>query len=140
MSTYLFYAKLYALTVPVFFAIDMVWLGVVARTFYRSRLASLLRTDVNWPAAFAFYFIYIAGILLFAVVPNLNHGSLGRCVLWGALFGFFTYATYDLTNLATVKDWPLSVTIVDILWGVVLCSAVSASSYGIGRWLGYAPV
>ena len=136
MEKWTLYVKLYALTVPVFFAIDMVWLGLVARTFYKTRLASLLRTEVNWPAAFTFYFIYIAGILLFAVVPNLERGTLGRCMLWGGLFGFFTYATYDLTNLATLKDWPLSVAIVDIVWGTVLCTAVSASSYGIGRWLG----
>lgn len=136
MSTWMGYVKLYALTVPVFFAVDMVWLGLVAKTFYRTRLGNLLRPDVNWPAALAFYLVYIAGILLFAVVPNLDRGALGRCMLWGAMFGFFTYATYDLTNLATLKQWPVSVAIVDILWGVVLCTAVSASSYTIGRWLG----
>jgi len=135
MGPWLFYLKLYLLTVPVFFAIDMVWLGLVAKTFYRNRLESLLRAEVNWRAALAFYFIYIAGILLFAVVPNLDRRSLARCILWGGLFGFFTYATYDLTNLATLKEWPLSVVIVDIVWGVVLCSTVSASSYCIGRWL-----
>jgi len=138
MTSWVMYAKLYALTVPVFFAIDMVWLGLVARSFYRSRLGALLRVDVNWTAAFAFYFIYIAGILLFAVVPNLHRGSLGRCALWGGLFGFFTYATYDLTNLATLKGWPMSVVIVDILWGAVLCTVVSASSYGLGRWIVFA--
>ena len=137
MTPWLSYVKLYLLTVPVFFAIDMIWLGIVAKSFYRDRLAPLLRADVNWPAALCFYFMYIAGILLFAVVPNLSRGSLGRCVLWGGLFGFFTYATYDLTNLATLRDWPLSVALVDILWGVVLCVGVSASSYGIGRWLGW---
>ena len=136
MNRWLFYVKLYALTVPVFFVIDMLWLGVVAKGFYRSRLSELLRPRPNWTAAFIFYFMYIVGILLFAVVPNLAVGSLRRCALWGGLFGLFTYATYDLTNLATLKGWPLSVTVVDILWGTVLCSAVASCSYGIGRWLG----
>lgn len=125
----LFWIKLYLATVPVFFAIDMLWLGVLARSFYQTNLRHLLSPEVNWPAAFVFYFIYIAGILLFAVRPGLEAQSLGRACLWGALFGFFTYATYDLTNLATLRDWPLNVVLVDIAWGTVLCTLVAGGSY-----------
>ena len=130
-----FYLKLYLLTVPVFFAIDMVWLGVVAKDLYQKNLAHLLSPDVNWPAALLFYFVYIAGIILFAVRPALDEGSLAKAVMWGALFGFFTYATYDLTNLATLRDWPIKVVVIDIAWGTVLCALVASGSYLIGRWL-----
>lgn len=131
----LFHLKLYLLTVPVFFVIDLIWLGVVARGFYRDNLAHLLNATVNWPAAIVFYLIFIAGILYFAVLPALAEGSLWRAVINGALFGFFTYMTYDLTNLATLPDWPIKVVIVDILWGTVLCASVAASAFMIGRWL-----
>jgi uncharacterized membrane protein len=130
-----YYIKLYLLTVPIFFAIDMIWLGFVARGFYQNQLGSFLSDTVNWTAALAFYFLYIAGILIFAVVPALDKGSIARAVVLGALFGFFTYATYDLTNLATLKDWPVKVVMVDIAWGMVLCATVSLCAYVIGRWL-----
>jgi len=130
-----YYLKLYLLTVPVFFAIDLLWLGVVAKNFYQNNLAHLLSPAVNWPAAFLFYFMYIAGIILFAVKPGLDAQSFARAALWGALFGFFTYATYDLTNLATLRDWPLKVVVIDILWGSLLCTLVASGSYLIGRWL-----
>ncbi len=131
----MFYFKLYALTVPIFFAIDMAWLGYVAKGFYQQNLARFLAPDVNWSAALLFYLLYIAGILIFAVVPALEKDALGRAALLGGLFGFFTYATYDLTNLATLEDWPLKVVVVDIAWGVVLCAAVATCSFLIGRWL-----
>jgi uncharacterized membrane protein len=130
-----YYFKLYLLTIPVFFAIDLLWLGVVAKNFYQNNLAHLLSPAVNWPAAFLFYFMYIAGIILFAVKPGLDAESLGKAIIWGALFGFFTYATYDLTNLATLRDWPLKVVFVDIAWGTLLCTLVASGSYLLGRWL-----
>ncbi len=126
------YISLYALTVPVFFLIDMVWLGFVAKDFYQSKLGYLLG-PVNWSAALTFYFIYIVGILIFAVVPALTGGSFTKALIMGALFGFFAYATYDLTNYATVKDWPLSVVFVDIMWGIVLTGSVASASYLIGK-------
>ncbi len=131
-----FYLKLYALTVPIFFAIDMVWLGYVAKGFYQRNLASFLSPSVNWSAALLFYLLYIAGILIFAIVPALEKNSLGRAALLGGLFGFFTYATYDLTNLATLEDWPLKVVVADIAWGVLLCAVVASCSFLIGRWIG----
>ena len=130
-----YYIKLYGLTVPVFFVIDLIWLGVVARSFYQKNLKYILSPDVNWTAAIIFYLIYIAGILIFAVLPAVAKDSLRHAAVWGALFGFFTYATYDLTNLALLKDWPIIIVIVDILWGVVLCSAVATLSFFVAKWL-----
>jgi len=130
-----FYIKLYLLTVPIFFGIDLLWLGLIAKNFYRSNLDHLLSPQTNWPAAITFYLLYIAGILIFAVLPGLEKNSLNKAAYLGALFGFFTYMTYELTNLALIKDWPSKVVVIDIIWGIVLCSSVSALSYIIARWL-----
>jgi uncharacterized membrane protein len=130
-----FYLKLYALTVPVFFIIDLIWLGVAAKGFYQKNLKYILSPNVNWTAAIIFYLMYIAGILIFAVLPGVAKDSVRHAALWGALFGFFTYATYDLTNLALLKDWPLNIVVVDILWGVVLCTVVATLSFYIAKWL-----
>lgn len=120
------------MTIPAFFIIDMIWLGTVATKFYQSQIGFLLG-PVNWAAAIIFYLIYIAGIIIFAVHPALEVGSLNKAILLGAMFGFFTYATYDLTNLATLKDWPVTVVVVDILWGTVLSASVATASYLIGK-------
>lgn len=130
-----FFLKLYALTVPVFLGIDLVWLGVISKGFYAKHLGYLMAPQVNWVAALLFYFLNIAGILLFAVSPALKEGSLSKAILLGGLYGLFTYATYDLTNLATIKHWPLIVTIVDLIWGIVLSAIVAGASYMIGSWL-----
>jgi uncharacterized membrane protein len=126
---------LYAFTVPVFFAVDMAWLGWAAKRLYKDRIGHLMSPNVNWIAALVFYFCFIAGILLFAVLPAVEKGSFGKAVVFGVLFGFFTYGTYDLTNLATLKDWPLIITVIDILWGMVLTGTVSAVSYWIAEKL-----
>ncbi len=131
-----FYLRLYLLTIPVFFAIDIVWLAIVAKGFYQKHLGYLFRPRVNWTAAILFYLVYIVGILFFAVVPALEKGSWARAAVWGGLFGFFTYATYELTNLATIKGWPLRVVVVDLMWGVFLCLTVSVISFHMGKWLG----
>ena len=114
----------------------MLWLGVVAKDFYRPRIGHLMSDDVNWTAAFIFYFMFIVGIILFGVMPGLRSGQWQQALLYGALFGFFTYATYDLTNLATLKDWSVTVVIVDVIWGCVLCGSAATVSYFIGEWLG----
>ncbi len=132
---FLFYLKLYALTVPVFFIIDILWLGVIAKDFYRRHLGFILSPQVNWAAAVVFYLMYIAGILFFAVRPAVTNNSWGQAALLGALFGFFTYATYDLTNMATIKDWPPVIVVVDIIWGVCLCALVASLSFAISRFL-----
>jgi uncharacterized membrane protein len=125
----------YVLTALVFFAIDLVWLGLVARNMYSRYIGHLMSSQVNWVAAGVFYLAFIVGILVFAVYPSVDKDSLPRAVVLGALFGFFTYSTYDLTNLATLKDWPVSITVVDIAWGMALTSVVSAIGFYIVRAL-----
>jgi uncharacterized membrane protein len=122
---------LYLVTLLTFFAIDLVWLGVVAKRFYRQHLGHLLGAEVNWGPALLFYLIYIAGIVVFAIKPALDAGSAGRGLALGAFFGFVSYATYDLTNHATLRDWPLIVTVVDLAWGSVLTAVVAYASYQI---------
>lgn len=131
-----FYIKLYFATLIAFFAIDMLWLGLVARGFYRRQLGFLLSSQTNWVAAIIFYLLFIAGILVFVVLPGLEADSIRTTILLGALFGLVTYATYDLTNLATVKNWPLAVTVVDLAWGTFLSIAVSCSGFFAGKWFG----
>ena len=131
----IYYIKLYFATLIAFFAIDMVWLGLVARSFYRKHLGFLLAPTPNWLAAIIFYLLFILGILLFVVVPGLKANSLRTTLLYAALFGLITYATYDLTNLATVKNWPLLVTVVDLIWGMALSVAVSFIGFMAGKWL-----
>jgi uncharacterized membrane protein len=132
--TILQYIYIYLLTVPVFFAIDLIWLGVVARGFYQGQLGHLLG-PVNWTAAIVFYLLYIVGILIFAVLPGLEAQSLARATILGAVFGFMAYATYELTNYALIKDWPFMVVWVDIAWGTVLTGAVAAGGYYLAKLL-----
>ena len=130
------YVWVYLATLAAFLAIDLTWLGVVARGLYRSQLGHLLSPNPNWPAAILFYLMFVAGLLYFAVLPGANAGSAGQALLRGALFGLIAYATYDLTNLATVKDWPLAITVVDMLWGTGLAAAVSYAGFlAAGRFL-----
>jgi uncharacterized membrane protein len=125
----------YLLTALVFFAIDMVWLGVVAKNLYQKHLGHLLRSDVNWVAAISFYLLFIVGILIFAVFPAVEKESLQRALVLGALFGFIAYATYDLTNLATLKSWPSTIVWIDMAWGAILTASVSAAGYGIIKFI-----
>jgi len=131
-----YYLKLYLASLAAFFMIDMFWLGLLARGFYRKHLGYLLAPSTNWIAAIIFYLLFVAGLLFFAVAPGLQAGSLKKTLLYGALFGLLTYATYDLTNQATIKDWPWVVTVVDMAWGVILATSVSCVAFLVGRWLG----
>jgi uncharacterized membrane protein len=129
------FIKVYLVVLAAFFAIDMLWLGLVARRFYRKHLGFIMAARPNWVAAIIFYLLFVFGIVFFVVTPGLESGSLGTTLLRAALFGLITYATYDLTNLATLKDWPLIVTLVDIVWGVVLCVSISLVGFTAGQWL-----
>ena len=128
--------KLYALTALVFFAVDLLWLGVVAKGFYQEHLGHLMRPDVIWGAAPFFYSIFIAGVLVFSVLPGLEAQSLGYSIALGAFLGLVTYATFDLACLAMLKDFPVVVVYVDLAWGIALTAGVSTSGYGFGKWLG----
>jgi len=123
------FLKLFSIALPVFFAIDMLWLGFVAKNFYSKQIGSLMKPDINWSAAIVFYIIFIAGLVIFVITPAVLKNSWTQAVLMGALFGFVCYATYDLTNLAVAKDWPLLVTIVDLIWGAVLAASVSVITF-----------
>ena len=125
----------YLLTFIVFLIVDMLWLGIIAKNLYQKYLSGFLTDRVNWTAALIFYLIYIVGISIFVIYPAVNKGSASNAILMGALFGIFTYATYDLTNLATLKGWPLSIVFIDIFWGAVLSAIVSFSGFHIIKWL-----
>jgi uncharacterized membrane protein len=125
----------YLLTFIVFLMIDLLWLGIIAKNLYQKYLGGFLSDKVNWTAAFIFYFIYVAGISIFAIYPAVQKGSAFNAILMGALFGLFTYATYDLTNLATLKDWPLPIVFIDILWGAILSATVSLAGFYIVKWI-----
>ena len=130
-----YYIKLYFVTLAAFLAIDAVWLALVARTFYRKYLDWLMAANPNWIAALAFYLLFVVGVLVFVVVPGVEDGSLRTTLLKGALFGLIAYGTYDLTNQATVKNWPLTITAVDMVWGTALSVAVSYIGFVAGKWL-----
>jgi uncharacterized membrane protein len=130
------FIKLFLIALPVFFAIDLVWLGLIAKKFYNQHLGFLMRPDVGWFAAIVFYLLFISGLVTFVITPAVEKHSLMNAVLFGAFFGLVTYSTYDLTNLATLKDWPLLVTVVDLVWGMVLSASVSLVTYIIANKIG----
>jgi uncharacterized membrane protein len=123
--------KQYLVALITFLTIDGIWLTVVAKNFYSKHLGFLMSKTPNLLAAGIFYLIYILTLVILIINPAIQKGSLMSAILTGALFGLCAYATYDLTNLATIKDWPLIVTIVDLIWGTF----VSASVAGISYWL-----
>lgn len=127
------FLKLFFIALPVFFVIDMIWLVLVAKGFYQAHIGFLMKPDINWPAAIVFYLLFIAGLVFFVISPAVEKHSWVHALLTGALFGLITYATYDLTNLATLKDWPVLVTVVDLIWGTVLASSVSVITYLIAQ-------
>lgn len=129
------YAKLYIASLLVFLVIDGIWLGLIARGFYGRHLGYLLKPNPNWYAAFLFYLLFVAGIVLFVVAPASSHESWKKVLVYGAVFGLVTYATYDLTNLATIKDWPFIVTVVDLAWGMSVSAIVSLVGFGAHRLL-----
>ena len=131
----LYYLKIYTTTLAGLLAIDAIWLSVVAKGFYRRQLGYLLADEVNWWAAISFYLLFAAGVLVFAIVPGLQADSLRIAALLGGFFGLVSYATYDLTSLAMVKNWPVTVTLVDMAWGTVLTAVASSIGYLTGSWL-----
>lgn len=132
-----YHLKLFITAFISFLAIDLVWLVVVARGFYKKHLGGLLKQDVNWYAAISFYILFMIGLIVFVIQPALEKQSWQHAVIYGGLFGFMTYATYDLTNLATLKDWPVIVTFVDIIWGSVLASSICAITYFVAKGLNF---
>ncbi len=129
------FIKLYLVVLGSFFLIDMVWLGLAAKKFYREQLGFIMSEKVNWPAAIVFYLFFITGLIFFVIYPAIERGSFWYALLSGAFFGFICYATYDLTNLATLKNWPLKVTLVDLAWGSTLSALLSIIGFLYGSTL-----
>jgi uncharacterized membrane protein len=125
------YVTGYVAALLTFFLVDMAWLGTMAPRFYRPTLGDIAISGVNLPPVIVFYALYPVGLLIFAIIPALKSASLTTAVIYGALFGFFTYATYDLTNHATLRNWTLQLTLVDVAWGTVLAAISSVVSFWV---------
>jgi uncharacterized membrane protein len=123
----------YAATLVVFCCFDFVWLGWVAKDYYQSQLGGLLLVQPNWAAAVTFYALYAAGVVFFCISPALDTVSLGKAALLGALLGALAYATYDLSNLATLKGWPMALSLVDIAWGSFVTCVAASAGYQLTR-------
>lgn len=130
-----FYLKLYAACTAAFFAIDIAWLGFVAKGFYQRQMGHLLADQTKWGAAIAFYLIYVAAIVILCVLPAVEKQSVARALALGAVFGLAAYAAFDLTSLALLKGFPGGVVPIDLAWGVVLTASVSAAGFYAARWL-----
>ncbi|HSR03282.1 MAG TPA: DUF2177 family protein [Proteiniclasticum sp.] len=122
------FLKLYLMTLVIFFLVDIVWLGVISKKLYKEYLGHLMG-PVNWPAALIFYALFIAGLVFFVITPAIEKESLVYAITVGAFFGLITYGTYDLTNLATLKDWPVTITVIDLIWGTFLNAATAGITY-----------
>jgi len=127
------FAIAYAATFIAFCGLDFLWLGFVAKGYYQSQIGALLLERPNLPVAALFYALYIVGILIFALLPALDAGQWGKALVYGALFGFFAYATYDLTNLATLKGWSPGVALLDLAWGAVVTGLSATAGYFVTR-------
>lgn len=130
-----FYLKLYAACTAAFFALDIAWLGFIAKGFYQRQMGHLLADQTKWGAAIAFYLIYVAAVVILCVLPAVEKQSVVRALALGAVFGLAAYAAFDLTSLALLKGFPSGVVPIDLAWGVVLTASVSAAGFHAARWL-----
>jgi uncharacterized membrane protein len=128
------YFLLYLAFLVALVSIDLVWLLGIAKNVYRDEMGSLMATDPKLLAGLAFYVLYALGALIFVVIPALSKQSLSHALLYGALFGFFCYMTYDLTNLAVIRDFPSRLAFIDIAWGSLVTAGVSGLIYKLGEW------
>jgi uncharacterized membrane protein len=131
----LIYVAAYVVALLLFAGIDILWLTTMGAALYRSTLGDILLPAVRMPAVVAFYLLYPLGIVLLAVMPALRSGSAGTALIYGALLGLFTYATYDLTNFATLRNWTLKITVIDVVYGAVVVGVVTLLVYLVAIWL-----
>ena len=130
------FLKIFVVAIPVFFLVDLFWLGVVAKEIYQKYLGQFLRETPIWSVAILFYLLFIIGLVVFVIQPAVEKGSWTHSLVFGAFFGFVTYMTYELTNFALIKNWPWQIVIIDIIWGVVLSATVAVVSYFVARaWI-----
>jgi len=130
------FIKIYIPTLVVFLAIDAVWLTLIAKNFYTKYIGHLMSAQPNLIPALIFYLLYIVGLVIFVIQPALEQDSLMKVLALGALFGLCAYATYDLTNVATLKNWPYIVVFVDLAWGMTVTTIVSVAGFYIAKWMG----
>lgn len=123
------FIELFIISFIMFIVVDLIWLGFIAKDLYRKYLGDFLSPNPNWKAAIVFYVLFIVFLVIFVLLPGVDKQSLTYVMLYGAMFGFITYATYDLTNLATLKNWPIQITVIDLMWGTFLGFSVSTLSY-----------
>ena len=128
------FGKYYLIAVVVFVILDAIWLGIISRNLYSKYLGYIMTETPNWIAAIIFYLLFIVGIVVFVVFPGIEEKNLWISFGKAALFGLVTYATYDLTNLATIKSWPIQITIIDLIWGTFLSSIVGVTTIILGKW------
>jgi uncharacterized membrane protein len=126
----------YLAALGIFVLADMIWLGTMASRLYRQTLGDILLSGVNVPPAIAFYVLYPIGLVVFAILPALKSGNITTALLYGSLFGFFTYATYDLTSHATLRNWTLQLTLIDVAWGTALAAAAAAAGFWVASKMG----
>ena len=125
------YFAAYAATIAVIAALDLLWLGVIAKSLYQEGIGHLMAARPNFVVAGLFYAVFALGLMVFAVVPNGTASGWGKTLAYAALFGFFAYATYDLTNLATLKNWPLGLSLLDMAWGTLLSVASACAGKAV---------
>ncbi|MCA9353694.1 DUF2177 family protein [Candidatus Nomurabacteria bacterium] len=123
------YIATYFIALPVFFIIDLLWLGVIAKPIYQKFLGHMLLESPRWGFAIAFYLLFILGLVIFAIQPAIVSGSAQKALFLGAMFGFFSYMTYEFTNYSLIKGWPIGIVPIDIVWGIFLSGAVSVCTF-----------
>jgi uncharacterized membrane protein len=121
----------YLILLAIFLLIDAAWLLGIAKGLYAKHLGYLMAEKPRLFAALLFYLLYVLGLSVFVLRPALAGGAWTQALLSGMLFGLIAYATYDLTNLATIRDWPMLVTVIDLIWGAAVSGATSALGYAI---------
>lgn len=125
----------YLLTLPLLMLFDFLFLGVFAKNYYSKLMSGAVTIEFNYFYAILFYLLYLLGLFIFVIYPNVQTQNLFGAIAFGAMFGFFCYMTYDLTNIATVKNWPLQLIFVDILWGTLVTTFISYIAYNIYFWI-----
>ena len=128
------YLQLYFLSLAIFFIIDLFWLGVIAKDLYKDQIGFLMSDEIRWWAALVFYFLFIAGLTFFVIYPLFQSEKWILSLLYGGFFGLVCYATYDLTNLATLKNWPIKIVLIDLIWGTFVSGITSFLACYIGHY------
>ncbi len=132
------FIKIYFLSLAIFLSLDFVWLGFIAKKIYQKQIGFLMAAQFRFIPALLFYTIYLFGLVFFAISPTFDTGGLGKAMIFGALFGLVCYATYDLTNLSTLKGWPVKIVLIDLAWGTLLSAMTSGFCYSIAHhWKKY---